>query len=174
MTDVKLEEHLVWREDGCLAEPAMHAVADAELELLPEEAREHAVSCAWCAEHIGRIAVLSLEIEEALAREQATQTVTAAVRRRLPIVPVALALLIALTCKLPLLRQLDVHNLGRSAASLTHMLVTVLLKLIVQLTHTAVGSALVLCSALFLIAGSALLTRSGWFERAIREPGGKS
>jgi len=189
MDDTKLDETLVWRDDGCLAEPAMHAVADAELSFLPDTAWEHAQSCPWCAERIGRIAVLSLEIEEAIEIERAaqlgsspqpllaaspTRPLTAAARRKLPIVPIALALLTALTCKLPLLSRLDPNELGHSAASLAHMLMPIMLKLIHQLAHSRAGSALVFCSAAFLLAGSALLARSSSSGRAgsLRETGG--
>jgi hypothetical protein len=163
--DTQLDGDLVWRDDGCLAEPAMHAVADAELELLPPGALEHAEDCSWCSERIGRIAMLSLEIDDALAREHLAQAqlavmpLTAAMRRKLPVVPIALALLTALTCKLPLLTTLNPAELGHSAATLVHILMPLTLKLIHQLAHSPLGSALVFCSAAFLLAGSALLAR---------------
>lgn len=181
--DTKLDEDLVWRDDGCLAEPAMHALADAELDLLPAGALEHAEDCSWCSERIGRIAMLSLEIDDALAREQlaqrvapAVQPLTAAMRRKLPVVPIALALLTALTCKLPLLTTLQPAELGHSAATLVHIFMPLTLKLIHQLAHSPFGSALVFCSAAFLLAGSALLARAATsHSRAVRalRDGGK-
>jgi hypothetical protein len=177
MDDSQLEESLVWEQDGCLAEPALHALADGELEILPDAAREHAHSCTFCSERIGQIAMFSLEIEQALAARLAAlplQAATTAMRRKLPVLPIGLALLVALTCKLPLLRQLDPHQLGRTAGSLLHMLVPMLLKLITFVAHSNFGSALVMFSAAFLLGGSALLARAGWAGRtaSIRETGG--
>jgi hypothetical protein len=183
MDDTQLEESLVWEQDGCLAEPALHAVADGELEILPQAAREHAHSCSGCSERIGQIAMFSLEVEQALSARLAAQpsalqlqAAGTALRQKLPVVPIGLALLVALTCNLPLLRQLDPNALRRSAGSLLHMLVPMLLKLIGVLAHSNFGSALMFCSAAFLLGGSALLARSGWAGRAasIRRTGGRA
>ena len=175
MDDAQLEESLVWEEDGCLAEPALHAVADGELEILSEAAREHAHSCRSCAERIGNIAMFSLEIEQALALQPgAARVASLAVRRKLPIVPIGLALAVALTMKLPLLRQLDFSALRRAVACTMHVTVPVLLKLITFIAHSNVGSALVFSSAAFLLLSSALVARNSWAGSAasIRHTGG--
>lgn len=90
--DQKLEATLVWDQAGHLAEPALHALADGELGLLPDRAVNHTAECRLCEERLGVIALLAVEIGEALVKHK-PQLVPA--RRPLPVAALAAALAIA-------------------------------------------------------------------------------
>ncbi|AUX26253.1 uncharacterized protein SOCEGT47_068140 [Sorangium cellulosum] len=70
LDDDKLSPDLVWQPDGHLTEIALGALGDGEEALLPEGALAHAARCLPCASALGRAALLSLRVGEAL-REQA-------------------------------------------------------------------------------------------------------
>jgi hypothetical protein len=57
----------IWSWTGHLSEVAVGALADGELELLPETAICHAEACPTCGERVGRAALTSVALAEALA-----------------------------------------------------------------------------------------------------------
>lgn len=70
-----LEDSSVWLPTGHLAEAAIAALADGESALLPQQAVQHAVTCAACCEQVGLAALFALEVaavasEAALAPER--------------------------------------------------------------------------------------------------------
>ena len=65
----KLEASLVWDAAGHLAEVAVAALVDGELELLPKDAVQHAETCSLCAERVGHQALFAFEVVEAIALE---------------------------------------------------------------------------------------------------------
>ncbi|MGK4001652.1 hypothetical protein WMF31_03430 [Sorangium sp. So ce1036] len=77
LDDDKLSQDLVWQPDGHLTEIALGALGDGEEALLPEGALAHAARCLPCASALGRAALLSLRVGEAL-REQAAPGAQAA------------------------------------------------------------------------------------------------
>jgi hypothetical protein len=89
--DQKLEATLVWDQAGHLAEMALHALADGELGLLPEQAVAHVAGCRLCEERLGATALLAVEIGEALAVRRREPL---AVRRPLPVAAFVAALAI--------------------------------------------------------------------------------
>lgn len=89
-----LEPELVWQEDGHLGEVAITALADGELDLLPATARDHAAICDACSERVGQAALQALALDAELAA-------LAPVRRPLPVVAIAAALLLAVGGLLP-------------------------------------------------------------------------
>jgi hypothetical protein len=90
--DQKLEATLVWDQAGHLAETALHALADGELDLLPEQAVAHVAGCRLCEGRLGATALLAVEIGEALAVRH-PEPVT--VRRPFPVAAFVAALAIA-------------------------------------------------------------------------------
>jgi hypothetical protein len=135
MTDLdsKLDAVLVWDDDGHLADPAVNALADGELALLPAEALAHVEQCERCGERVGQVALFALEVDAALSVGPAVQPVrpsglqpVAAVSssRRLPVAPLAIALLTAVLGLLPSLPELArIQRVGATALPLLAQLV---------------------------------------------------
>jgi Na+/glutamate symporter len=63
----KLPKELLWSEDGHLSDVVLTAMADAQHEIVPDEATVHAEACALCAKRVGGAALLSLRAGELLA-----------------------------------------------------------------------------------------------------------
>jgi hypothetical protein len=57
-----LPDELVWSEDGHLSEIAIAALGDGQDAIMPEKARDHALSCETCAAQMGHAAMLSSEL----------------------------------------------------------------------------------------------------------------
>ena len=91
MTDT-LPNELVWEDDGHVGEVALAAIADGELEIVPERAISHAGACEVCTARLGEQALLSLSAGEALALIDPDPI---AARRPLPVLAVGLALFLA-------------------------------------------------------------------------------
>lgn len=169
----KLDTTLVWDETGCLADPAVHALADGEVEVLPEEALNHAETCAECADKIGSAALLALEVADAVARFEApvhgvvaeralrgagsflpSQPRAAARRRPVPVLPLAIALAVAFVAILPTLNTLAPQFIQMRAFSA--VVLPLLAQLIVHGSTRAAQSGL-LVSVAWLSAGLLLL-----------------
>jgi hypothetical protein len=61
-----LPDELLWSEDGHLTEIAIAALGDGQDAIMPEKARDHALSCESCAAQMGRAAMLSSELGEVM------------------------------------------------------------------------------------------------------------
>lgn len=114
-----LEPELVWQDDGHLTDVAVTALADGQVELLPESARSHAMVCGGCAERIGAAALMSLDagqaLEEAAGELGLVPAAPIKARQPLPIAAIAAALVLALlgvVPSLPILRSLLVQTPG--------------------------------------------------------------
>jgi hypothetical protein len=90
--DQKLDATFVWDQAGHLTEAALHALADGELALLPEQALVHSAGCRQCEQRLGTIALLAVEIGSALAKHRPELV---SVRRPLPVAAFVAALAIA-------------------------------------------------------------------------------
>jgi hypothetical protein len=66
MTDEKLPRELVW-DRAHLSDVALTAMADGQEAILGDDAIEHVEGCEWCAGRLGRIALLSSDVGEAMA-----------------------------------------------------------------------------------------------------------
>lgn len=161
----KLDATLVWDDDGCLAEPAIHALADGEVDVLPEQALVHAETCEGCADKIGSMALFSLEVAEAIAQLGApgttSQVVRAqpranAMRRPVPVAPLSLALVVAFVAILPNLNTLAPQFMRMQAFS------AVAVPLLAQLTARALTRA----------AQSGLLVSVAWSSAGLLLLGG--
>ncbi|HET6150833.1 MAG TPA: hypothetical protein VFH68_25070 [Polyangia bacterium] len=82
----------MWDQAGHLTEIALHALADGELGLLPAQAVAHSAGCRQCEERLGAIALLAVELGEALVKHRPELV---SVRRPLPVAAFAAALAIA-------------------------------------------------------------------------------
>jgi hypothetical protein len=103
-----LPTELVWQDDGHVADVALAAIADGELEVVPHQAAAHVVACDGCSERLGEQALLSTVTHEALHALDA-----AAVRRPLPLPAIVLALALAALGAAPAVLGL----IGRMAAA---------------------------------------------------------
>lgn len=85
---------LVWQDDGHVGDVALAAIADGELDLVPDHAISHAGACDECTARLGEQALLSLSATEALIAAD-PELDPAPVRRPLPVVAIALGLALA-------------------------------------------------------------------------------
>ncbi|MET0384375.1 MAG: hypothetical protein ABW321_00375 [Polyangiales bacterium] len=184
--DAKLATALVWDAEGHLAEPALHAVADAEIELLPEAALTHLEGCAHCSQRVGDVAMLALEVDVALATLPLTaaelNAAPAARRstkpaRSLPVMPVTCALLVAIAGNLPRLWGLDPITLREQGVVLITLVGRMTARAVSSLVTSGVGGQMVWLSALFLLAASVIVARtmpSSHSTRLTHKTGGRS
>src|SRR4051812_23839877 len=94
--DQKLDSSLVWDHEH-LAETALQALADGELDLLPETAVMHVAACAHCDQRLAAVALQAVELAGALAAPApaaAAAPVSAPSRRRFPLPAFAAALVV--------------------------------------------------------------------------------
>jgi hypothetical protein len=85
---------LVWQDDGHVGDVALAAIADGELDLVPDGAISHAGACDDCTARLGEQALLSLSATEALMGAE-PELGLAPARRPLPVLSILLALAIA-------------------------------------------------------------------------------
>jgi hypothetical protein len=166
----KLDETLVWDESGHLADTAVSALADGELELLPDPALQHADTCSECADRVGAVALLALEVAEVLgAVEQRlpvttsqvvpARTLAAARRRPLPLAPLMIALVVAFIAILPSLNALAPKLIRMQAFSA--LALPLVAQLIAHVLTRAIQSGLLvwvalLSAGLLLLGGTAI------------------
>ena len=182
MTDVdqKLEATLVWDQAGHLAEPALHALADGELGLLPDQAVSHSAECRLCEERLGAIALLAVEIGEALVKHRreiqawspervpAPDAGLAPARRPLPVAAFVAALAIAVAG--------TVTQLGGLAARVTHLpaLIAHALPVLVHGIRLAIGGAgfavAPWVAAALLVLGGVMIARLAPVRLSVKGP----
>jgi hypothetical protein len=172
-SDPKLDPALVWDEAGHLAELAVNALADGELAILPSAALTHAEHCASCAERVGAVALLALQVDETLAAAGLLTSVVqrveaqaarepAVVRRPLPVPALVFALLLALLGLLPGLGDL-VSRLARLPSMLVRTLPILAQAAALVADAGANSRALVLVvflSAGLLVLGGVMIARA--------------
>jgi hypothetical protein len=151
--DQQLEASLVWDQDGHLAETALHALADGELGLLPEQAVTHTAACRRCDERLAVVALLAVDIGEALAKRR-PELVSA--RRPLPVAAFVAALSIAVVGL--------IAELGGMAAKVT--------RLPILIAHASPVLARGITLAVGGASGSAAFVAAGWVAAALLVWGG--
>jgi len=159
-TGPQLDSSLVWDQGGHLAEAALTALADGELDLLPEQAVAHAVGCRLCDERLGRAALLAVDIAETLANRRLG---IVSVRRPLPAAAFAGALAIALVGLVPALSGV-VAKLARIPTLVAHA-TPVLARGLTRAVGDASGSGTFLVvgwatAALLVLAGVMIARRA--------------
>jgi hypothetical protein len=152
-----LDNSLVWDQAGHLSEIALNAIVDAESTLLPRSACEHAEVCEDCAQRMGQLAQLSLEIDSAfltsgLALSPSTSQVVRKPARAwpLPITELAFALVLALLGQLPTLQALNPASIRHTLKGVVHLSVQV----IQHIAGTAFGASLPWVSGTLLLAAT--------------------
>ena len=93
--DQKLDASLVWDQEH-LGEPALQALADGELALLPDEAVMHVAACRQCDQRLAVVALQAVDLASVLAAG-APAPVPVPARRAFPVPAFAAALAIAVT-----------------------------------------------------------------------------
>ncbi|HEY8039104.1 MAG TPA: hypothetical protein VIF15_04890 [Polyangiaceae bacterium] len=156
--DGKLPRELVW--DGVhVSELALSALADGQEAILDVRAVEHVDACEWCAGRLGRAALVSATVGEALG-EVAIKPATASSPARAaarPLRALALGLAVAVLAALPTVPQLG--SFVRFALAFAARGVPVLARGGVALASSeAVRGALPTAT----LAASALLVVMGW------------
>jgi hypothetical protein len=124
--DQQLDPAILWDDDGCLSEIGINALADGELEAVPDAAL-HAEDCQYCTDKLGHAALFSLEIASAFEHMPPVlhaQPVLAAQRRPFPVGALALAVGVAFIAILPSLPDLTAHvvSLPNTAARILPVL----------------------------------------------------
>jgi hypothetical protein len=92
--DNLLPLELVWQDDGHVSEVALAAIADGELEIVPDQAARHVGACDDCTARLGEQALFSLATDEALSLAHPAAE-RAALRRPLPVAAICTALVLA-------------------------------------------------------------------------------
>jgi hypothetical protein len=151
--DQQLEASLVWDQQGHLAETALQALADGELGLLPEQAVTHTAACRLCEERLAVVALLAVEIGEALAERRPE---LASVRRPLPVAAFIAALSIGAVGL--------IVELGGMAAKV--------MRLPILVAHASPVLARGITLAVGGASGSALFVAAGWVAAALLVWGG--
>jgi hypothetical protein len=98
-----LPDALVFDPDGHVSEIALTALADGEVAIVPAAARGHVDRCETCARRLGAFAILSVEIDDALASAKVEAPERPRVAYRFPVGAVAAAVALALIGLLPTL-----------------------------------------------------------------------
>lgn len=119
--DQTLPLELVWQDDGHASEVALAAIADGEVELVPDQVASHVGACDACTARLGEQALLSLSTGEALAEAGLT---AAPARRPLPVLAIALALCVAALGAAPAVVQLLGGIAGAPEVALRGVLLT--------------------------------------------------
>jgi hypothetical protein len=95
----------VWRDDGHVDDVALAAIADAELDIVPDQAVRHVGACDACTARLGEQALLSLSTSEALSLlEPAAQHAPA--RQPIPVPAILVALTLAALGAMPAMIKL--------------------------------------------------------------------
>jgi hypothetical protein len=93
--DQKLDSSLVWDHEH-LGEPALQALADGELAILPEDAVLHVAACRRCDQRLAAVALQAIDIATVLAaRVPASVPAVLPARRAFPLPAFAVAVAIA-------------------------------------------------------------------------------
>lgn len=163
--DSKLDATLVWDDAGHLADPAVNALADGELALLPVEALAHVDHCEQCGARVGQVALFALELDGALSTlsqagpaQQIGLPLTAArasLWQRLPVGPLSIALVTAVLGMLPSLHELAPQLLHSANALplLVHFFARMLSR---ALGGNLLGTFAWLSTAFLLLASAAI------------------
>ena len=101
--DHTLPRELTWQDDGHASEVALAAIADGEVELVPDQVAAHVGACDHCTGRLGEQALLSLSTGEALAE---IGPAVARARQPLPSLAIALALCLAAVGAVPAVLEL--------------------------------------------------------------------
>lgn len=111
-----LPDDLLWAEGGHASDVVLTAVADGQLDIVPQTVRAHLEACPACTRHLGNAALLSLHAGRELAILASEGD--AAARAPLPRLAIALGLAVAALGLLPSL--LDPSSFHSAKAFATH------------------------------------------------------
>jgi hypothetical protein len=153
--ETRLPRELVW--DGAhVSELALTAIADGQEAILARDAIDHADACEWCAGRLGRAALLSAAVGQAVASSRAPARVQAKPWSAL-VLGVAAALLAALP-SLPHLASNVLEALSFGRAFSTHGVPVLVRGGFVLANSEGASRAL----ALATVVSAALLVMMGW------------
>ena len=129
MSHEHLPDELLWADGGHASDIVLTAIADGQLEIVPQNARAHVESCTACMQHLGNAALLSLHAGRQLAARAQYDASLADKRMPLPRLAIALGLAVALVGLLPELGPLraflttDAPLIARGAGTVGRSLV---------------------------------------------------
>lgn len=148
-TNELLPDELCWAEGRHASDVALTAIADGQLEIIPDAVQAHVTACTTCTTHLGHAALLSLHTHRQLAIVKAA----AAVRRPLPRTAIVLALAVAMLGLVPSILDASpdadsARSFARTVPVALHALYTVGQKLFAANSPAAIvltyGSAAIL------------------------------
>lgn len=124
-----LPDELCWAEGRHASDVALTALADAQLDIVPEAVRAHVAACSSCTTHLGHAALLSLHADRQLAAVKAAEA-----RRPLPRTAIVVALVVAMLGLVPSILDASADSEGarslvRTAPLALHALYTLTEKL---------------------------------------------
>jgi hypothetical protein len=157
----RLPEHLAWNGEHP-SEAALVALADAQIDLVPESVLVHLETCSACNHALAEIATLSVAAEQALAalpREQVAPASAQVVRLPIPWRALLVAAAVAALGATPAL--LEAPGAVTSMTTSAVHVAPAMMKAITQLFRAEHGSAwLTLASAILLLVVGFALTRA--------------
>ena len=92
MSHEHLPDELLWADGGHASDIVLTAIADGQLEIVPQNARAHVESCTACMQHLGNAALLSLHAGRQLAARAQYDASFADKRMPLPRLAIALGI----------------------------------------------------------------------------------
>lgn len=99
----RLTDDEIFQPDGHLNDAALTALTDGQDEILTPNALDHAGACDACAERMGELAVLAIQVHDALASEPRLAVQPEPVRIPLPLGAMFVALVLAVIGAAPTL-----------------------------------------------------------------------
>lgn len=99
----QLTDDQTFQPDGHLNDAALTALTDGQDEILPQTALAHVTTCDGCAERMGDLALLAVQVHDALAREPELALQPQPVRTPLPLGAMLIAFALAVIGAIPTL-----------------------------------------------------------------------
>jgi hypothetical protein len=160
-----LPTELVWQDDGHVGDVALAAIADGELEIVPERAISHAGACEICTARLGEQALLSLSASEAMTLLEPAPA-SAPARRPLPALSIALGLALAALGSAPAVIQLASGVAGMPEVALRGLLLAS--RAAATLVRTLAGAESASWTVLWMCATAVLLVLGALVARSAR------
>lgn len=99
----QLRDDETFQPDGHLSDAALTALTDGQDEILPQNALDHVGSCDACAERMGDLALLAIQVHDALAARPELALQPEPARAQFPVGAMLVALAIAVIGAVPTL-----------------------------------------------------------------------
>jgi hypothetical protein len=171
MSPETLAPDVAWEPSGHLSEVALSVAADGEYTLFDPAMHEHLASCEACAAQLGSVALRSADVAEALAAVPGLaaerRPAMAPSRRRVPVLAIAAALVVAAVGALP--SVLSVPERAAQAWSVFRKVAPSIVRLAPAAADRALGGPGVRVVILWALAALLLAMGLGIAKRASKK-----